>query len=40
MDNIILMLKKEEFLAELIAWLKGRGLWEEVKKDLGVVGKK
>ena len=28
---------KEQALAEIIAWLKGRGLWEECNRELGIV---
>ena len=36
LDAILLLAKKEQFLSELIAWLKGKGMWEEAMKDLGV----
>lgn len=36
-EAITLIIKKERFLSELIAWLKGKGMWEQAKKDLGVV---
>lgn len=37
LEAIVLMVKKERFLSELIAWLKGKDMWEQAKKDLGVV---
>jgi hypothetical protein len=38
-ELILEMDRKERFLTQLIAWLKGKGLWEEAMKDLDVTPK-
>lgn len=35
-EDIELILAKENALDRIVAWLKGKGLWEECNRDLGI----
>lgn len=35
-DGLELMARKEAALSQIVAWLKGRGLWEECNRELGI----
>ena len=36
-SQLSILATKEQALSEIIAWLKGRGLWEECNKELLIV---
>lgn len=33
----VMALTKESALVQIIAWLKGKGLWEECNRELGII---
>ena len=38
LEALDLLDRKERVLAQLVVWLKAKGLWEEAKKDLNIGG--
>lgn len=37
MDALAVLAAKEKALWEIVAWLKGKGLWEECNRELQIV---